>query len=80
MFTMNKDTIMMASIVVAFIAVFLLYREIQKTKLDILKLSEFDDVSAPPPPPPPPAKAVSAKLVSKKSAPPPPPPVADETD
>ena len=77
---MNKDTIMMASIVVAFIAVFLLYREIQKTKLDILKLSEFDDVSAPPPPPPPPAKAVSAKLVSKKSAPPPPPPVADETD
>jgi len=77
MFAMNKDTMMMASIVVAFIAVFLLYREIQKTKLDILKLSEFDDVSAPPPPPP--AKA-SAKLVSKKSAPPPPPPVADETD
>jgi hypothetical protein len=80
MFAMNKDTMMMASIVVAFIAVFLLYREIQKTKLDILKLSEFDDVSAHPPPPPPPAKA-SAKLVSKKSAPPPPPPpVADETD
>jgi len=75
MFAMNKDTMMMASIAVAFIAVFLLYREIQKTKLDLLKLSEFDDVA----PPPPPVKA-PVKLVSKKVAPPPPPPVADETD
>ena len=76
MFAMNKDTMMMASIAVAFIAVFLLYREIQKTKLDILKLSEFDDVVAPPPPP---VKAPT-KLAAKKAAPPPPPPVADETD
>jgi len=75
MFAMNKDTMMMASIAAVFIAVFLLYREIQKTKLDLLKLSEFEDVA----PPPPPVKA-PVKLVSKKVAPPPPPPVADETD
>ena len=40
MFAMNKETMMMVAIAVALIATFYLYRENQKNKLDIQRLSE----------------------------------------
>ena len=40
MFAMNKETMMMVSIAVALIAVFYLFRENQKTKLDIKSLKD----------------------------------------
>jgi len=38
MFSMNKETMMMAALVIALLSVFYLYRENQKTKLDLQKL------------------------------------------
>ena len=37
---MNKDTMMMVSIALAFFAVFYIYRELQSTKLQLQKMSE----------------------------------------
>jgi hypothetical protein len=72
MFPVNKDTIMMISIAIALIAVFYVYRDVQKTKLDFQQ-QILDSKPLPPPPPPPPQ-------LSKKQAPPPPPPTADDTE
>ena len=47
---MNKETMMMVALVVALISVFNLYRETQKTKLDLKKLLETP-VPAPAPKP-----------------------------
>ena len=69
MFAMNKDTMMMVAIAVALIATFYIYKEMQKTKLDIQKLSE---VPVPPP--------VLPKPILKKEKVVPPPVVADETE
>ena len=65
---------MMVSIVVALLAIFLLYRDMQKTKLEIQSLTDEHT-----------AFVSSAKVVSKKAPLPPPPPpaaavVADETE
>jgi hypothetical protein len=51
MVAMNKETMMMVALVVALISVFNLYRETQKTKLDLKKLLETP-VPAPPAPKP----------------------------
>lgn len=40
MFEMNKETMMMVAIAVVLIATFYLYKEMQKNKLDIQRLSE----------------------------------------
>jgi hypothetical protein len=60
MFPVNKDMLLMISVACALIAIFYLYKEQQKTKLDVQKLSEA-----------PPKQAV---VVQKKPAPPTPSP------
>ena len=40
MFSMNKETMLMVAVAFALFATFYLYRETQKNKLDIKKLSE----------------------------------------
>jgi len=67
MFPINKDMLLMISVACALIAIFYLYKDQQKTKLDVQKLTEA-----------PPKQAV---VVQKKPAPPTPSPettVADE--
>ena len=48
MFAMNKETMMMVAIAVALVATFYLYRENQKNKLDIQRLSEVPPPVLPP--------------------------------
>jgi len=73
---MNKDTMLMVSVAVALLAIFLLYRDMQKTKLDLQNLTDEHA-----------AAASAVKVVHKKvplSSPPLPPAaaivVADEED
>jgi len=40
MFAMNKDTMMMVGLAVALLAVFYLYREVQKNKAELKKFSD----------------------------------------
>ena len=52
MFAMNKETMMMVAIAVALIATFYLYKEMQKSKLEIQRLSDVPvPVQSLPPPP-----------------------------
>lgn len=67
MFPVNKDMLLMISVACALIAIFYLYKEQQKTKLDVQKLSE-----APP--------KQAAAVVQKKPAPPTPSPDAPVAD
>ena len=62
MFAMNKDTMMMVAIAVALITTFYLYKEMQKSKLEIQRLSEVPPPAPPPAPPPP----VAPKPILKK--------------
>ena len=73
MFAMNKDTMMMVSITVALLAIFLLYRDMQKTKLELQNLTDERTV---------PSKVVVAPKKVVVSPPPPPAAtvVADETE
>jgi hypothetical protein len=48
MFAMNKETMMMVAIAIALIATFYLYKEMQKSKLEIQRLSDVP-VSVPVP-------------------------------
>ena len=72
MFAMNKETMMMVAIAVALIATFYLYKEMQKTKLEMQKLS---DVPQAPPPPKPILKKVSVVAAEKKEV-----VIADESE
>ena len=40
MFPINKDILLMISVACALIAIFYLYKDVQKTKLDVQKLSD----------------------------------------
>jgi hypothetical protein len=71
MFAMNKDTMMMVAIAVALIATFYLYKEMQKSKLEIQRLSEV-----PPPPTLPPPVAPKPIIKKEKAVP----VVADEIE
>ena len=71
MFAMNKETMMMVAIAVALIATFYLYKEMQKSKLEIQRLSDVP-VQAPP------VQAPLPKSILKKERVVP--PVADEIE
>ena len=70
MFPMSTETMNMIAIAVALIAIFYLYREIQKTKADVKIL-----VDTPLPSPP-----VTAPPKKKMPPPPPPPPSGPDAD
>jgi hypothetical protein len=67
MFEMNKETMMMVTIAVTLIATFYLYKEMQKNKLDIQRLSEVPP--APPVFPKPILKKVPAQAAQAAQAP-----------
>ena len=74
MFEMNKETIMMISIAVALFAIFYVYRDVQKTKIELKNLSDKPDFAAVPP-------GVPKKKISvPQPVPVTPPPVADEAN
>lgn len=75
MFAMNKDTMMMASIAIALVAIFLLYRDTQKMRLELQNLASDPVVVIPEPP-----VFIPSPVKQKKVTPPPPAPVADEAD
>jgi len=66
MFEMNKETMMMVAIAVTLIATFYLYKEMQKNKLDIQRLSDVP--VAPPVFPKPILKKVPAQAAQAPSA------------
>jgi hypothetical protein len=72
MFAMNKDVLVLVSLACALVAVFYIYKDLQKTKLEVQKLSETPVHHAAPAPQP-----VQQKPVQKK-APAPEITVADE--
>ena len=75
MFAMNKETMMMVAIAVALIATFYLYKEMQKSKLEIQRLSDVP-VQAPLVQGPP-VQAPKSILKKERVAPP---AVADEIE
>jgi hypothetical protein len=76
MFAMNKETMMMVAIAVALIATFYLYKEMQKNKLEIQRLSDVP-VQSPPPPVSLPVQTPKSILKKERVAPP---TVADEIE
>ncbi len=79
MFAMNKETMMMVAIAVALIATFYLYKEMQKSKLEIQKLSDVS-VQGPSPPVKPPVSFQAPKSILKKEHVAAQPTVADEIE
>ena len=83
MFAMNKETMMMVAIAVALIATFYLYKEMQKSKLEIQRLSDVPVQGPPPqvsPPVTPPVPVQTPKSILKKERVVAPPTVADEIE
>ena len=76
MFEMNKETMMMVAIAVVLIATFYLYKEMQKSKLEIQRLSDVP-VQGPPPQVPQTPKSILKKERVVVVAPP---TVADEIE
>ena len=76
MFEMNKETMMMVAIAVTLVATFYLYKEMQKNKLDIQRLSEVP-VALPPVFPKP---ILKKEKVPVQAAQAPPVTIADETE
>lgn len=74
MFPINKDILLMISVACALIAIFYLYKDVQKTKLDVQKLSDYSSQAVLP--------AVKQPALQKKPAPPTPSPddVADDSN
>lgn len=64
MFAMNKETMMMVAIAVALIATFYLYKEMQKSKLEIQRLSD-----APVPVQTPPVQSPPKTILKKERVP-----------
>jgi hypothetical protein len=74
MFPINKDILLMISVACALIAIFYLYKDVQKTKLDVQKLSDSGSQAVLP--------MVKQPALQKKPAPPTPSPddVADDSN
>jgi hypothetical protein len=70
MFPVNKEILMMLSLAFALFAIFYLYKDTQKTKLEVQKLSEASQQ----------AVVVPKAPAQKKPAPPTPSPDADESN
>jgi len=77
MFAMNKETMMMVAIAVALIATFYLYKEMQKSKLEIQRLSDVPVQGAPPSVPVSPPVPVPKSILKKERVVP---TVADEIE
>jgi len=75
MFPINKDILLMISVACALIAIFYLYKDVQKTKLDVQKLSDSGSQAVLP-------MLVKQPALQKKPAPPTPSPddVADDSN
>ena len=73
MFPVNKDILLMISVACALIAIFYLYKDVQKTKLDVQKLSDSSSQAVLP---------MKQPVLQKKPAPPTPSPddVADDSN
>ena len=68
MFSMNKETMMMVAVVVSLLASFYIYKDMQKTKLELQKLNEVP-VHVPPP-----TKSILKKVEKKEVV------IADESE
>ena len=73
MFAMNKETMMMVAIAVTLVATFYLYRENQKNKLDIQRLSDVPSPVLPTP-------ALPKPILKKEKVVAPVVTIADETE
>ena len=74
MFPVNKDILVLVSLACALIAIFYLYKDQQKTKLDVQKLSEVATQAVAPP------KPLPVPVPVQKKVPAPEIPVADESN